>query len=277
MARAAVAKRKSVKVDKEALYEAQDLIYEAYEARTAKQQIALAKKALQISPFCADAYVMLAKYMPSASDEALDFWQRGVEVGKKALGADFNHFRGSFWGFIETRPYMRARAGLAFTLWERGAHDEAIDHLQAMLALNPNDNQGLRYILAAWLLEMGRDDELAELLKAYEDDGMAAWTYTTALAAFRKNGDTKESQKLLADALASNKHVPAYLLGEQPVPETLPPYISPGQTDEAAHYVTDCQAGWTRTPGAIDWLREQIAATKPKRRSASGKAKKTKA
>ena len=71
MARAVAAKRKSVKVDKEALYEAQDLIYKAYETRTAKQQIALAKKALTISPFCADAYVMLAEYMPSASDEGV--------------------------------------------------------------------------------------------------------------------------------------------------------------------------------------------------------------
>ena len=124
---------------------------------------------------------------------------------------------------------------------------------------------------------MGRDDELAELLKAYEDDGMAVWTYTTALAAFRKDGDTKESRKLLSDALASNEHVPAFLLGEQPLPKALPPYISPGQTDEAARYVVDCQAGWTGTPGAIDWLSEQIPTAKPKRQRASGNARKAKA
>jgi hypothetical protein len=84
---------------------------------------------------------------------------------------------------------------------------------------------------------------------------MAAWTWTAALAAFRQTGDGEESRKLLAEALASNAHVPAYLLGERRLPKRLPPFISPGKADEAVHYVAEFQAGWARTPGAIDWLR----------------------
>jgi len=30
-----------------------------------------------------------------------------------------------------------------------------------MLRLNPNDNQGIRYLLVDWLLQLGRDEEAA--------------------------------------------------------------------------------------------------------------------
>src|SRR3546814_18004768 len=57
-------------------------------------------------------------------------------------------------------PYMRARAGLAITLWRLGDQQAAIDHYRAMLILNPNDNQGIRYLLATALLAR---DEIAGL------------------------------------------------------------------------------------------------------------------
>ena len=84
-------------------------------------------------------------------------WRKGV--GPKA----FQEHVGHFWSLLETRPYMRAREGLASKLWTMGRRDEAIKHLQDMLRLNPGDNQGVRYTLAGWLLAEGRDEELARL------------------------------------------------------------------------------------------------------------------
>ena len=69
-----------------------------------------------------------------------------------------------------------------------------------MLRLNPNDNQGVRYTLAGWLLVLDRDDDLARLLRAVTDEGSAAWAYTKALLAFRRQGDTPEARKLLKEA-----------------------------------------------------------------------------
>ena len=68
---------------------------------------------------------------------------------------------------------MRARLGLATTLWEFARRDEAVGHLQDMLRLNPNDNQGVRYILAGFLLFLDRDDELGRLLDRYHEEGSA--------------------------------------------------------------------------------------------------------
>ena len=68
---------------------------------------------------------------------------------------------------------MRAKLGLAICLWERNEREEALKHLREMLHLNPNDNQGVRSILAAYLIESSLHDELAALLKAYKDDTSA--------------------------------------------------------------------------------------------------------
>jgi tetratricopeptide (TPR) repeat protein len=157
--------RKSVDRAQAALEQAQDLIYDAWEAKTAKARLAIARKALALSPLCADAHVLLAEHAKSGSDEQLELWRRGVESGELALGDEFEALAGQFWGFLETRPYMRARFGLARALWIRGANDEAIDHLRDMLRLNPNDNQGIRYVLAAYLVEAERDDDLGVLLQ----------------------------------------------------------------------------------------------------------------
>ena len=109
-----------------------------------------------------------------------------------ALGPrGFEQYAGHFWGFLETRPYMRARAGLAGALLQLGDVDGALAHYRDMLKLNPNDNQGIRYVLAGCLLRQGNDGALKELLADYEDE-RAFWLYTRALAAFREGGDSDE-------------------------------------------------------------------------------------
>ena len=51
---------------REAIEKAQDLVYDAWERATARSRIALARKALAISPLCADAYSILAEEARSA-------------------------------------------------------------------------------------------------------------------------------------------------------------------------------------------------------------------
>ncbi|HXA70914.1 MAG TPA: hypothetical protein VNW24_10720, partial [Stellaceae bacterium] len=132
---------------------AQDVMYEAWERTTSRSRIALARKALGISPLCADAYVLLAEEEARSIEEARDHYAKGVEAGELALGPEgFKQYAGHFWGFLETRPYMRARAGLAGALLKLGDVDGALAHYRDMLKLNPNDNQGIRYVLAGCLL-----------------------------------------------------------------------------------------------------------------------------
>ena len=242
---------------------AQEMMYRAFEA-SGGEQVRLARKALEISPDCADAYVLLAEHAKTA-DEALKHYEQGVAAGERALGEQaFEEYAGHFWGFLETRPYMRARQGLAQCLWEAGQREEAAGHYQELLRLNPNDNQGVRYSLATLLLDLDRDQDLRRLVAEYEDDASAVWAYTKALLAFRDGGESPQANKVLAQARKVNKHVPAYLLGHKPLPHDLPPYISMGGEDEAASYAVGNRRAWLNTPGAVSWLRKTLDLPLPK-------------
>ena len=97
-----------------------------------------------------------------------------------------------FWGFLETRPYMRARAGLAIALIKLGDESAAIEHFRAMLKLNPNDNQGIRYLLLGCLLRHDDAAAVKTLLAAYKDEWSACWLYTRALVAFQDGHATEK-------------------------------------------------------------------------------------
>jgi len=253
-----------------ALNKAQDLMYEAWEAIEKPRAVALAKRAIKISPLCADAYVLLAERAATSLEEEKKLYELGVKAGEMALGPDgFREYAGHFWGFLETRPYMRARAGLAQALWAEGHHTEAVRHYREMLSLNPGDNQGIRYLLAACLLRVRDDAGLERLLKQQEDDGSAYMVYTRTLMAFRKTGASKQAKKLAEEAWHSNVHIPAALCGAKKVKDPGTGYYTIGGEDEAAYYLDEYGFAWRDTPGAIAWLVEATENMKPRsRRSA---------
>jgi tetratricopeptide (TPR) repeat protein len=235
--------------------QAEGLLTRAFEENDSHRRANLARQALAVWPDCADAYVLLAEDARSRK-EALALYRQGVEAGERALGPDaFRLDAGRFWGVVETRPYMRARLGLAHALWAAGRRPEAVGHLWEMLRLNPNDNQGVRHALAGFLLALDRDDDLARLLHQYADEGSAAWAYTRALLAFRLNGDTPEARRLLEEAKEANRHVPDYILDRKFPPPERPGSYNPGDDSEALHYIGSCLAGWVATLGAVAWLR----------------------
>lgn len=236
------------------LAEAQDLMYSAWDMNERRRRVAAAKKALRLSPLCADAFVLLAEETARTTDEAIELYRQGVKAGERALGpAPFEEDVGHFWGLLETRPYMRARSGLAQALWAAGRDNEAIGHYQELLRLNPNDNQGNRYMLAECLLKLDRDDEVAALMDTYHE-GSAEFEYTAALLAFRREGDTPKARTLLRSAVKMNRHVPIYLLGRKKLPRKLPSYITVGGEDEAQEYARRYGPCWARTSAAMGWL-----------------------
>ena len=210
------------------LEQAQEKMYEAWEA-SGKRRVKLAREALEISLDCADAYVLLAEETTRTPEEAREFYEQGVKAGERALGPEaFEEETGEFWGILETRPYMRARAGLAGVLSALGERRQAIDHYRELLRLNPNDNQGNRYLLTHLLLQEVMDEELEELLSQYEEDTSAEWAYTRALWQFRREGASEKAAEALRSAFAHNSFVPLYLMGVKKLPSRPPAYIGRG-------------------------------------------------
>ena len=132
-----------------------------------------------------------------------------------------------------------------------------MEHYEDMLRLNPNDNQGIRDVLAACYAQLGDDARLQALLDRYPDDATAVWRYMRALLLFRQTGDSPEARAQLKEAMTHNRHVPAYLLGRKRLPRQLPPYYGFGDENEAIYYAVEFIGGWQATPGALEWLARQ--------------------
>jgi tetratricopeptide (TPR) repeat protein len=246
------------------LERAQDLLFDAWEQPGRRKRISLAKKALALSADCADAYVLLAEETARTPGEARPLYEQGVAAGERALGeAFFREQAGEFWGILETRPYMRARAGLAEALWALGEREAALAHFRELLRLNPGDNQGNRYRLLAALLETGHDQEATRLLGEYREEASAAWEYGRVLLAFRKGSPdrtaSRTARRRLEGAFRANPFVPAYLLGVKRLPKAPPAYVGMGDESEAQDYVLTYARAWLSTPGALDWLADAFA------------------
>ena len=256
-----------------ALEQSQELAYDAMEA-TGRLRIKLARRALALTADCADAYVVLGEESASP-EEARDWYQRGVAAGERAIGADkFATLCGEFWGHLETRPYMRARLALAQTLSELGQEDEAAEHCRELLRLNPNDNQGVRYVLLPALLEHRQDADADRLLGRYDGDIQAMWPYARALRAFQLEGDGNQSRAALKNAIGINPHVVRYLLDPDAIPPDPPQHFALGSREEGASVAEGLQAAFDGTPGALAWLQARSSrlggsAGRRKRRSRS--------
>jgi tetratricopeptide (TPR) repeat protein len=234
---------------------AQQLCYKAFDA-FGRQKKLLARKALQTWPDCADAYVILAE-LASEPQSELELYSRGVEAERRALGEEvFEEELGMFWDDLRARPYMRALFGLAQTQQDLDQYEEAARNYRELLRLNPEDNQGVRYLLLPLLVEMGEDTEAMELLQEYKDDQDVIFLYMRALLAFRAEGDSQSSRSLLRRARKANPHVPERLLDEEES-APLPNHYGPGTEEEAAICALECSLAWESSPGALDWLARQ--------------------
>ena len=242
------------------LERAQELLYDAWQQPGRRQRVSLARKALARSPDCADAYVLLAEETAGSPAAARPLYEQGVAAGERALGeAYFRERVGEFWHLLETRPYMRARAGLAEALWASGEREAALAHFRELLRLNPGDNQGNRYRLLAALLEAERDGEATRLLGEYREEASAAWAYGRLLLAIRKGGAYRTERGRLEQAFRANPFVPEYLLGVARLPKRPPAYVGMGDAAEAQDYVLSYGQAWLETPGALDWLAKAFA------------------
>jgi tetratricopeptide (TPR) repeat protein len=240
------------------LERAQELIYDAFDTDDPQRRVDLAEEALEVTEDCADAYVLLAEETAEDAEEARELYEAGVRAGERALGEEiFTEEAGNFWGILETRPYMRAQEGLASSLWVLGERGQALTRYRRILELNPGDNQGVRYELAGCLMDEGLDEELGELLEQYEEEASAYWLYTRALWRFRTEGASERATRELEEATGTNPYVPLYLLGRKNfLAQGLPELIGLGDESEAVSYFARALTEWLRTPGAVEWVRE---------------------
>ena len=240
--------------------EAQDLVYDAWEAADGDAAFELLTRAVELDPTNVDAWLGLMDFEPLESDERIEFLRRLVAMGEKNLGKKtFRKDKGHFWGILETRPYMRARSQLALRLMEAGRLEESIAEHEAILELNPNDNQGVRYGLLSLYLALKRLDSANRLFREYDERKFStvfAWGYV--LERFL-TGDAAGAIDALQDAQKQNPHAQAYFLGQRKPSKHMPGSYSLGSNEEAVIAWDILKLAWKRYPEAQSWLHTQCA------------------
>lgn len=216
--------------------------------------IETAHQDLITDPENAEAYIFLAEN-ETDENQAIFLFERSLLATERTLGKEFLiEAKGTYWGIFETRPYMRAKAGLADCYMHKNQLDKVLSIYEEMLVLNPNDNQGIRYLLSTILLKKKMFWRYDALIKTYKEDVAAYFKYNDAICSFMKTGKSSKTNKALEKAYTSNEYVIEYLLGYINMPQEMPDYMSFGDSSEAVNYVSESWQLWTNTKGALDWL-----------------------
>ena len=205
------------------LAHARELVYDGWELldsdiREAKKCF---RQALALDPDIADAYNGLAEIAKALGDQmaAERHYLTAYEKAKAALGTeDAKAF--AWWGELETRPYMRSRHGLGLLYLEAGRYEQAIALFEDLLRKNPNDNQGIRYLIApAHLL----NDDLPRTLKAFawfeshypgdipDPHFLLNWGFASFMA-----GNFEDAAKRFRAGLFANPYLIPLVIGRKP-------------------------------------------------------------
>ena len=216
----------------------------------------VARKALALDPRCVVAWMELAMASDSA-EEALPHSERAFAI----VVEDFREAGlpveedGALTARLEGMLYARARMLLADCLEELGRGEESMAHRADLLRLDPSDEAGARYPVAAGMLAAGEHELLGELFEAFEADDSGLWLFTKALQEFRIAGDSGAARKALKRAKDANPHIIALLIDEDAeLPEDWEREDDSGDYLEAVQYADDFGGAWTATPGALRWL-----------------------
>lgn len=252
--------RSAGQISQDAIDESLDCYYDAMEAEYEDDMLELLQHAVELDPGNADAWLQLINFMPKLTVvQNLELLKKIVDLAATRLGKKmFQENVGYFWGIHETRPYMRARAAYADALHQAGRLEESCAEVDAMLQLNPGDNQGLRYRQMSIFLALGKLDKVRAFFEQYEYEAEhnTVFAWAKVLERFLA-GDQKAATAAMKMAQKQNTHSMAYILGHRKVPKNLPDAYSPGSKEEALCFAQDLQTAWNAHLAAKMWLTAQ--------------------
>ena len=137
-------------------------------------------------------------------------------------------------------------------------HLEAVDVYERVLALNPDDNQGIRYLLPSLYLKAQAPQKARAALERHGADGMNL--YTRCLLEIQ-DGRRREAVRWLCRGLSYNLHLPEIVLAGKTEPRSDDAWgVVMGSRHEAAEYLEENRA-WLRKKSR-DFLR-RLMSVKP--------------
>ncbi|KZN58365.1 UPF0149 family protein [Pseudoalteromonas luteoviolacea] len=164
---------------------------------------------------------------------------------------------GHFWLIHETRPYMAVRFHKARLLFESNQFQKACTELEALLILNPNDNQACRYLYANCLVMLEQWDKLKVLLTEYQEGGIFMRS-AEALMRFALEGESAELNAIKQSLIKANKHFVKILTGQEKVKLYDVLGYTLGSKEEVITYIEmGGKKAWLSVEGSLFWLRNK--------------------
>jgi len=223
------------------------------------------RKLIREFPEFIDAHHHLALLLDEEGREreAFQIWRDAVALGLSCLPEEFAMGRDLLpWGCLDNRPFLRAYQALGLEYLERGAVADALGVFQNILAVNPNDNQGVRALAIDCNFVLRRPDRVLEICDRYPEDGMEYVMYGRALALYQQ-GQHVEAEAALREAIEYLPLVAQELVKKRHrAPKDLrPDSVTIGGPDQAYYYWKEQGQHWKKTSGAIEFVAKGLETT----------------
>lgn len=178
-----------------------------------------------------------------------------VGVGLHAIPSEFSWDSSQLhWGLLDNRPFMRAYHNLGLHCLRQDRFGESEKIFKRLLSVNPNDNQGVRYLLPKIWFSTGRPEAVVELCQKY-DDPAPEISYSLALA-YVLLDQTSQARMALDEAVSYMPLVRAELLKKRhDRPRDMHDgYITHGGRDQAYVYWQEYGGFWRPCARAMELL-----------------------
>jgi len=215
---------------------------------------------IQHYPQHIDAWHHLSLLLADNGDDLLAWacTREAVRLGLDVFPGNFSWKTSRLeWGYLDNRPFLRAYCTLGIRAFKRGDTNAAQTIFTHLLSVNPNDNQGARYLLLDCQLAMNDWKGILRTARRYQGDGAPDMEYGKALALLAL-GEEDKAEHCLRKAINNHPNVAKELLKTRHVrPKSrIPGTISRGGADEAFDYWQRNKTHWAKDTRAYALLKE---------------------
>ena len=200
------------------------------------------------------AHLAFAYYAQGKPKKALEAALTGTAIANRLIPERYD--QPIEWAYLENRPFLRAMHAAVRAYIRLRRHKEAVEIIDRMLAYNPNDNQGMRYLLGSELLRAG-DPVRARIIFNENMDNYPSYCYELALTHLI-DGEWVPAATALRLGFCTNGYIAEILCGNS-TPRPLPVWHSSNlaDTETAVDYINMYGDLWSRDPhrqAFVHWL-----------------------